>query len=132
MAEVKRYRWEYGNFLAFVKKGKIQHAMIYAKALKIERKTLVHWMSQPELREAMISEIDEIVTKMKSAGKEDWRMWNELLKMLGVNDQVEVDHTSNGETMRAASIIDLGALKNEPTDQSEAGEDSGDDKESSS
>lgn len=128
MAEVKRYKWEYGNFLEFVKKGEIGHALIYAKALKIKRETLVHWMSQPELREALIAEIHNLTQGMKQAGKDDWRMYREMLKMLGINEEIDHDIKSDGEKMQVATIIDLGNLKS-ATDQSEAGSSSRDDQE---
>lgn len=109
---VVRYKWEYGQFLDFVKKGKVGRAVIYAKALKIDRKTLVHWLSQPELREAMIASIDELVEGMQRAGKNDWRMYRELLKMIGVDDEQIIDIKSDGEAIQPATIIDLGNLQN--------------------
>lgn len=120
------YKWEYKNFLTYVKKGHVSRAMIYAKALKIDRRTLVHWMSQKELREAMLGAIDKLIDGMQNAGREDWRMWREMLKMLGVNDELDVDIKSAGEQLKAATIIDLGAL-NAISNQPEAGDDSGDD-----
>jgi len=95
--EITRYKWEYSNFLEYVKKGKVQRAVIYAKALQIDRKTLVHWLNQPELREAMQDSIDGLVDGMQRAGHNDWRMYRELLKILGVDDETKVDVTSGGE-----------------------------------
>ena len=97
--EVTRYKWEYGNFLEFVKKKKLSRAMLYAKTMGIDRRTLVHWVSQPELRDALTDAIDELVEGMKHAGKNDWRMWRELYSMLGLDDVKNLDVTSNGETV---------------------------------
>jgi len=97
--EVTRYKWEYNNFLEFVKKGKIQRAVIYAKALQIDRRTLVHWLNQPKLKNAMIESIDALVDGMQTAGKNDWRMYRELLKIIGVDDETKLDLTSNGQTI---------------------------------
>ena len=95
--EVVRYKWEYAKFLEFVKKGKVQRAIIYAKALQIDRKTFVHWLSQPELMNAMQESIDQLVDGMQRAGKDDWRMYREMLKLIGVDDESKIDITSDGE-----------------------------------
>lgn len=123
--EITRYKWEYGNFLDYVKKGKIDRAVIYAKALQIDRRTLVHWLSQPELREAMQHSIDSLIDGMQRAGKNDWRMYRELLKIMGVDDVQNIDIKSDGEKIQAATIIDLGNL-NATANKPEASTDSSD------
>lgn len=124
--EITRYKWEYGNFLDYVKKGKVDRAVIYAKALQIDRRTLVHWLSQPELREAMQHSIDSLIDGMQRAGKNDWRMYRELLKIMGIDDVQSIDIKSDGEKIQAATIIDLGNL-NATTNKPEASTDSTDD-----
>jgi len=97
--EVVRYKWEYGNFLEFVQKRKISRALLYAKSLGIQRPTLVHWMAQPELREALVEALDEVIDGMKKAGKDDWRMYKELYSMLGLDDVKNIDVTTSGEQL---------------------------------
>lgn len=94
---ITRYKWEYGQFLEFVKKRKVSRAVIYAQMLGIDRKTFVHWLSQPELREAMAESIDELVEGMQKAGSNDWRMYRELLDIMGIQVIKNVDITSGGE-----------------------------------
>lgn len=106
--EVVRYKWEYGNFLEFVKKRKISRALLYAKSLGIQRKTLVHWMAQPELRDALAEALDEIIDGMKTAGKDDWRMYKELYTMLGLDDVKNIDVTSEGEQIKGALVEFIG------------------------
>ena len=113
---VTRYKWEYDNFLQFVKQKKPERAMIYAKALGIDRRTLVHWMSQPELRDAMTSAIDELVDGMQRAGKEDWRMYREMMKILGVDDETKIDITSGGDKIQPI----LGGLSGLHSDDSDS------------
>jgi hypothetical protein len=103
-APITRYKWEYSNFLDFVKKRKVSRAIIYAKSLGIERNVLVTWMRQPELREAMTDAIDEVVEGMKSAGHKDWRMWRELYAMLGMDDVKNLDVTSDGKQLPIVMI----------------------------
>jgi hypothetical protein len=102
--EITRYKWEYNNFLDFVKKRKVGRAIIYAKALQIDRKTLVHWLSQPELREAMVEAIDELVDGMQRAGSKDWRMYRELMEIMGIDKEQKVDITSDGEKLPTVII----------------------------
>ena len=102
--EVVRYKWEYSQFLEFVKKRKVSRAVVYAKSLGIDRKTLVHWMNQPELRNAMAEAIDEIIDGMKKAGANDWRMYSELYKMLGLDDVKNIDVTSGGDKVQTALV----------------------------
>lgn len=108
--EITRYKWEYGNFLSMVEKKKITNAVLYAQMLNIDRRTLVHWMSQPELHEAMENALEELTEGMKTAGAKDWRMWRELLNMLGIKDVKEFDIKSDGEKLQPATIVDLGNL----------------------
>jgi len=124
--EIVRYKWEYSNFLEFVRQKKVSRAVLYAKSLGIERKTLVHWMSQPELRDALADSLDEIIDGMKTAGAKDWRMYRELYTMLGLDDVKLLDVTTDGEKIQAATIVDLGNLN--ATDQPETESISTDDK----
>lgn len=98
--DIKRYKWEYNNFLEFVKKRKVERAVIYAKALGIDRKTFVHWLSQPEMKDAMVTAIDELVDGMQRAGKNDWRMYRELMEIMGIDKEQKLDITSGGESVK--------------------------------
>ena len=128
MAQPEMYKkWEFNNFLNFVKERKPGRAIIYAKALGIDRRTLLKWMEHKELREAMVESLDELVEGMQRSGSKDWRMYRELMKMLGVTDEQNIDITSGGEKIEAATIIDLGNLN--ATNQPEAEPSSPDDTE---
>lgn len=107
MSDVKpitRYKWEYSQFLDYVKKRKPERAVIYAKALGIDRKTLVHWLSQPELRDAMTNAIDELVDGMQRAGSKDWRMYRELMEIMGIDKEQKIDVTSDGEKLEGVVV----------------------------
>jgi hypothetical protein len=102
--EIKRFKWEYNQFLEFVKQRKPQRAMIYAKGLGIDRRTLNKWMEQPELRDAMAEAVDAILEEMQKAGKNDWRMWDKMLELSGITTVKELDVTSDGEKLEGAII----------------------------
>lgn len=110
---ITRYVWEYSQFLEFVKKRKVQRAVIYAQMLGIDRRTFVHWLNQPELREAMAESIDELVEGMQKAGSKDWRMYRELMEIMGIQAVKNVDVTSGGEKLPPTVIIE-GAYGGEP------------------
>jgi len=101
---IKKFKWEYQQFLDFVKDRKPQRAMIYAKGLGIDRRTLNNWMNQPELRDAMAESVDAILEEMQRAGKNDWRMWDKMLELSGISTVKELDVTSGGETIKGATI----------------------------
>lgn len=109
--QITRYKWEYKNFLDFVRQKKVGRAIIYAKALGIDRRTFVHWLSQEELRNALISSIDEIVDGMHEAGKKDWRMYRELLDMLGVDNVTNIDLKSGGERINPFAELTVDELR---------------------
>jgi len=109
--EIKRYKWEYKNFLEFVKKRKVQRAVIYAQALGIDRRTFVHWLSQPEMREAMVEAIDELVDGMQRAGSKDWRMYRELMDVMGIKEIKNIDLTTDGEPI---NVVIEGIYAREP------------------
>lgn len=116
-SEIKRFKWEYKQFLEFVKQRKPQRAMIYAKGLGIDRRTLNKWMEQPELRQAMADAVDAILEEMQRAGKNDWRMWDKMLELSGITTVKEVDVTSDGEKINVALVefVD-GNTENQSTD----------------
>lgn len=78
---------EYEEFLKMLKDGKIdENWSIIAEALGVDRETLVRWRKKPEARRAINKGIQEALKGMINAGSDDWRMWRERLKMLGVKD----------------------------------------------
>lgn len=97
---IVRFKWEYSNFLEFMQDKKMTRALLYAKSLGIDRRTLINWLAQPEMRVAVTEAIDEVVNGMKEAGKDDWRMYKELYQMLGLDDIKSVDLTSDGEPIQ--------------------------------
>lgn len=103
---ILRYRWEYKNFLEYVKKHKIQRAIIYAKTLGIYRRTMSNWANQPELRKALAEAVDAIIDSMEKAGERDWRMHYELLKLCGLNDKDSIDLSSSDGSMTPTVIIE--------------------------
>lgn len=101
---IKKNKWEYSQFLELVKEKNVQSALLYAQMLGIDRRTLVHWMAQPELKIALMEAVTELAEGMKRAGSKDWRMWRELMNILGIKDVKELDITSGGEKLPTVII----------------------------
>lgn len=94
-------KWEFNNFLGFIKDRNIGRALVYAKQLGIDRRTLIKWMQRPELAKPLIEAIDHLLDEMQKAGKNDWRMYKELYQMLGLDDVKNIDVTSDGEKIES-------------------------------
>ena len=100
--------WEFNNFLEFIKDKNLGRALIYAKALGIDRRTLIKWMSRPELAKPLVEALDHLLSEMQRAGKDDWRMYKELYVMLGLDDVKNVDVTTGGEQIKGALVEFIG------------------------
>ena len=109
-------KWEFENFLNFIKDKNIGRALIYAKTLGIDRRTLLKWMQRPELAEPLIEAVDALLSEMQRAGKDDWRMYKELYMMLGLDDVKNIDVQSGGEPIKGAII----EFAQKPTDNTSA------------
>lgn len=97
-------KWEFKQFLGFVEGKNLGRALMYAKALGIDRRTMQKWMQQPELARPLIDALDELLSNMQKAGKDDWRMHAELIKMLGLDDVKNIDLTSEGEKINVLQV----------------------------
>lgn len=78
---------EFEAFLKIIEKGKIEHWFVVAEALGVREATISEWKKHPLARKAIAKGIMQCLEKMEEAGKHDWRMWREKLKILGVRDK---------------------------------------------
>jgi len=93
------------QFKAFIKslsKGSISHWVVIAEALHVDRDTINAWRKLPEAQEAIQNGIAKCLDEMEKSGGQDWRMWNERLKTLGVIATEKHDLTSGGEKIEFA------------------------------
>lgn len=109
-------KWEFKQFLGFLDGKDLGRALMYAKALGIDRRTLMKWLAQPEIAKPLVDSLDRLLDEMKKAGEGDWRMYRELIKILGLDDNEKLDLTTGGEQLRpiTVEIIDV-ATKNTDT-----------------
>lgn len=79
---------EFNAFIRTIKAGQIAHWKQMAEAVGVDRETIREWSELPEAQEAIKQGIDYALSQMEMAGRKDWRMWNEKVKLLvGISDQ---------------------------------------------
>lgn len=82
-----RKQAEFEAFLKIIKRGKVENWSVIAEALGVREATISEWKQHPLAQQAIIEGIERCITEMERAGKDDWRMWRDKLKMLGVKDK---------------------------------------------
>lgn len=83
---------EFEAFLQEIGKGNLPQWNIIAEALSVSPETITRWKNHPLAKQAICSAIEDNINKMKEAGAKDWKMYRELLKMLGVKDKQTLEH----------------------------------------
>lgn len=64
-----------------------------AESIGVNRDTIADWRNQPEAKELLLEARLKILEKMKKVGKDDWRMWLQMLKLLGMDAPERIDAT---------------------------------------
>jgi hypothetical protein len=99
---------EFIKFLESLGSGKMARGAWYqiAEALGIDRKTLERWRHHPLAVEATKAAITANINGMIEAGANDYRMYKDNAKLLGVKyDKQNLDVTSNGETIQGVIVL---------------------------
>ena len=85
VSNVTPYKQEkFEQFKKLIKDGKVENWLMIAEALGIHFNTVYKWKEHPDAQQAIVNGITHAIDQMEKAGKRDWRMWHEKLKMLGV------------------------------------------------
>jgi hypothetical protein len=82
---------EFEAFIKIIKKGDYTTWLQVAEALDVDQDTISAWKKHPRAQEALEAGIAHALKEMKKVGAKDWRMWHEVLKMLGVNTPTKLD-----------------------------------------
>lgn len=82
-----RKQAEFEAFLKIIKKGRVENWSVVAEALGVREATISEWKQYPLAQKAITEGIERSIAEMERAGKDDWRMWRDKLKMLGVKDK---------------------------------------------
>ena len=108
-------KWEFKQFLTLLEGKELGRALIYAKALGIDRRTMQKWMEQPEVSKPLIDALDKLLDDMRIAGKSDWRMHREMIKILGLDDGDTIKLAdADGDIFRPITVEIINAANNNP------------------
>lgn len=110
---------EFEEFLKQIGNANIKNWSILAEALGVSRATVVRWKQHPLAQQAINQAINESMEGMEKAGKDDWRMYREKAKMLGVKDRQTLEHeVGEGVTELLDSLqTDYGKLAEKAKEQ---------------
>lgn len=90
---------EFEVFLKQIGNANLSNWTIVAEALGVSKATMYRWRQHPVAKEAITNAIEENLRRMTEAGKDDWRMYREKLKMLGVKDKQTLEHDIDSENI---------------------------------
>lgn len=105
-SEVKPYKEvEFETFLNLIGDENIENWTIMAEVLGVSRDTIGLWMKHPKAKAAISKAINKNLAEMEKAGKRDWKMYREKLKMLGVIEKQRTELTGkDGERLIPSPI----------------------------
>lgn len=78
----KDIQFEY--FLKSIGNFNFRNWSILARALRVDRRTIMRWKKHPLARQAIVIAICECIRKMQEVGAHDWKMYREMLKILAI------------------------------------------------
>jgi len=90
---------QFDQFIATIKGNAVGHWIQIARTLGVANSTIHAWKKLPQAQKAIKDAIEKAGEEMERAGKDDWKMWESKLKMLGISpvEKSETDVTSGGE-----------------------------------
>lgn len=82
---------KFREFIKSLKEDGVRHWVELATAANVSEATISRWKQLPEARKHLDLAVINTIENMETAGKKDWRMWSDKLKMLGVNPPQKVE-----------------------------------------
>jgi len=106
---------EFEEFIKSIGDVGLEHWNSYAIALGVSIKTIKRWRQHPLAKQALARAIQDNLREMRNAGINDWRMYRDKLKMLGVEDSTTVKVEGDTSDKAIAAIQDIVKSENERT-----------------
>ena len=103
---------EFEKFIELIKGDAVGHWVQIARVLGIDNSTIHAWKKHPLAQKAIKDAIERVSEEMERAGKDDWRMWESKMKMLGVSPIEKQDVTSDGKPV-SMGVISYDKVKDE-------------------
>lgn len=102
----------FAEFLTIIKDKPVGSSWkLLAEVLGVSPQTIYNWKKLPEAREALAKGIQNSIDKMIETGSNDWRMWREHLKMLGVKDETTTRHELGEGVEEILDALEAGSGK---------------------
>ena len=109
-----RKKAEFLAFIGEIEKGAIANWIDIARTLGVDKDTITEWKKLPEAQVAIKNGISHALSNMEKVGKQDWRMWESKLKMLGLIPR-EKHEVSGSDSNPIVIAPILGGLSNAST-----------------
>lgn len=101
-----RKKAEFDLFLDIIEDGETAaHWAEIAQALGVTEMTILNWRNHPKAKKVRIAGIRHALRQMVAAGRKDWRMWHEKLKMLEMDSKRDEERSINVESLNI--VLDL-------------------------
>lgn len=92
MSTIDPYKEEsYNRFLELLSMDYLYNWKALASVLKVDQRTIYRWRQTPAAQKIVNDEISRLVREMERAGKDDWRMFREKAKIMGVEDVNKIE-----------------------------------------
>lgn len=95
---------EFDIFISTIKGNAVGSWVQIANVVGVSRDTINRWRKLPQARKAITDAIERANDEMERSGKDDWRMWESKLKMLGVSPIERKDLTSDDKPINLGVI----------------------------
>lgn len=82
---------EYKRFLELLSMDYLYNWKALANVLNVDPRTIYRWRQSPAAQKIINDEIARLIKEMERAGKDDWRMFREKAKIMGVDDITKVE-----------------------------------------
>lgn len=90
---------EFDVFLKEIGNANVENWTIFAEAMGVSRTTIARWKKHPLAQAAINTGIAKAIDGMEKSGANDWKMYREKAKMLGVKDKTTIEHEVDQETI---------------------------------
>lgn len=105
---------EYEEFVGMLEEGIPIHSWSnIANDLNVSRDTITEWKKTPRAIAAVKKAVKRALSKMQEVGSDDWRMWREYNKLLGIDAVDKHEIVTKNEIVNLDNLTDdkIGQLK---------------------
>ena len=98
-----RKKWTFQKFKRLIKKGSYTSARLAAKALGVDRRTILDWENRPEILNLLQQDVHEFTSKIRK--NKDWKAQAYLL------DKITDTEDKEDKTVNISNLIQVNTLQ---------------------